>query len=66
MGELFKIQNDLLFTCKLISFIALCIAALKIIFQLYQGKEVDDRLINWFGGIAVVMGFSYMLGAFLN
>lgn len=41
MGELFKIQNDLLFTCKLITFIALMIAGLTIAIKLYQGQEVD-------------------------
>ncbi len=66
MGELFKIQNDLLFTCKLVTFIALMIAGLTIAIKLYQGQEVDERLLNWFKGIAIVMGFSYMLGAFIN
>jgi hypothetical protein len=66
MEELFQIQNDLLFTCKLITFIALMIAGLTIAIKLYQGQEVDERLFNWFKGIALVLGFSYMLGAFIN
>jgi hypothetical protein len=66
MGELFRIQNDLLFTCKLICFIALMISGLSIAIRLYKGHEVEDSLLNWFKGIAVVMGFSYMLGAFVN
>ena len=65
MGELFQIQNDLLFTCKLVCFIALMIAGLSIAIKLYQGHEVEDRLFNWFKGNAVVLGFSSMLGAFL-
>lgn len=66
MGELFKIQNDVLFACMIISFIALVIAGFKISADLIMGKEVDDKLINWVGGIAIVLGFSYMLSSFLN
>ena len=66
MGELLKIQNDLLFACQLICFLALMLAGLSIVIQLYQGKDVDDRMFNWLRGSAVVLGFSWLLGAFLN
>ncbi len=66
MGELIKIQNDLLFTCLLISFIALMIAGFRIAVQLYRGEDADYRLFNWLAGVAVVLGFSYMLTSFLN
>lgn len=66
MGELLKIQNDLLFSCQLICFIALMLAGISIAMQLYQGKEVDERIFNWMRGVAVVLGVSFMLGAFLN
>ena len=66
MGKLFKIQNDLLFTCKLITFIALMIADLTIAIKLYQEQEVDERLLNFFKGIAMLLGFSYLLGAFIS
>lgn len=66
MGELLKIQNDLLFACQLICFLALMLCGLSIAIQLYQGKEVDERIFNWLRGSAVVLGFSWLLGAFLN
>ena len=66
MGELLKIQNDLLHACQLICFIALMLSGLSIAIQLYQGKDVDERIFNWLRGSAVVLGVSFMLGAFLN
>jgi hypothetical protein len=66
MGELLKIQNDLLFACQLICFLALMLCGLSIAVQLYQGKEVDEQVFNWLRGVAVVLGLSFMLGAFLT
>ena len=66
MNELLNIQNDLLLACLLITFIALTLAGMKIALQLYRGETVDDRLFNWLGGIALVLGVSYMLTSFLN
>ncbi len=66
MSELLKIQNDLLFTCLLISFIALMIAGFRISLQLYRGEDADYRILNWLAGVAVVLGFSYMLTSFVS
>ncbi|MDJ1470229.1 hypothetical protein [Xanthocytophaga flava] len=66
MGELLKIQNELLFACKLISFIALMIAGGKIAIKMYMGEEVEERLFNMAQGFGAVFGFSYLLSAFLN
>ena len=65
MDELANIQNDVLFACKLISFIALVIAISKISIKLYQGEEVEERMYTLAQGAGAVFGFSFLLDAFL-